>query len=102
MQPLVLTRCGIAYFHQGVGGLHVQVADGIPLGLLEPGQPGAVVGAGVVDEHVQTAPLGNDLFVQFLNGLVVAQVDGLGHDLVVGVDLLEGQRFALRKDKNHV
>ena len=42
-----------------------------------------------VDEHVQTAPLGNDLFVQFLNGLVVAQVDGLGHDLVVGVDLLE-------------
>ena len=75
--------------HHGVGGLHVQVADGIPLGLLEPGQPGAVVGAGVVDEHVQTAPLGNDLFVQFLNGLVVAQVDGLGHDLVVGVDLLE-------------
>ena len=71
--------------HHGVGGLHVQVADGIPLGLLEPGQPGAVVGAGVVDEHVQTAPLGNDL----LNGLVVAQVDGLGHDFVVGVDLLE-------------
>ena len=76
--------------HHGVGGLHVQVADGIPLGLLEPGQPGAVVGAGVVDEHVQTAPLGNDLFVQFLNGLVVAQVDGLGHDFVVGIDLLEG------------
>ena len=75
--------------HHGVGALHVQVADGIPLGLLELGQPGAVVGAGVVDEHVQTAPLGNDLFVQFLNGLVVAQVDGLGHDFVVGVDLLE-------------
>ena len=75
--------------HHGVGALHVQVADGVPLGLLELGQPGAVVGAGVVDEHIQTAPLGNDLFVQFLNGLVVAQVDGLGHDFVVGVDLLE-------------
>ena len=76
--------------HHGVGALHVQVADSIPLGLLELGQPGAVVGAGIVDEHVQTAPLGNDLFIQLLHGLVVAQIDRLGHDLVVGVDLLEG------------
>ena len=44
----------------------------------------------IVDEHVQTAPLGNDLFIQLLHGLVVAQIDRLGHDLVVGVDLLEG------------
>ena len=50
----------------------------------------AAVGASIVDEDVDAAPLGFHFFEQILSGLEVAQVDSLGHDFVVGVDLLEG------------
>ena len=74
----------------GVDALCVEIHNLVPLCLLQLVEGCAAVLAGIVDEYVYASPLGFHIAEKLLYGLVVAQVDDSAHDLVIGVDLLQG------------